>query len=92
MASRVSNIVLVLIVVFKVIMNVGLRRLSPPRGAGWEPRDFVRSLELRRVSKAAQFGALRCLGCGHYLPHKSHGTPPTMRKFETREGLARTKK
>ena len=39
-------------------MRSGLRRLSPPRGAGWEPGDFVRSLELRRVSKAAQFGAL----------------------------------
>jgi hypothetical protein len=63
-------------------MMLGLRRLSPPGGAGWEPRDFVRPLELS-VPKAAQFGALRCLGCGHYLPHKSHGTPPTMRKFET---------
>jgi hypothetical protein len=30
-----------------------LRRLSPPRGAGWEPRDFVQSLEIRRVSRAA---------------------------------------
>jgi hypothetical protein len=73
-------------------MIPGLRRLSPPRGAGWEPGDFVQSLELRRVFKAAQFGALRCLGCGYYLLHKSHGTPPTMRKFETREGLASTKK
>jgi hypothetical protein len=74
------------------IYTDGLRRLSSPRGAGWASRDFVRSLELRGVSKAAQFGALRCLGCGHYLPHKSHGTPPTMRKFETKEGLASTEK
>ena len=36
--------------------NTGLRRLSPPRGAGWEPGDTLRGV--RRAKKSHLVGAV----------------------------------
>jgi len=48
---------------------IGLRWLSPPRGAGWKPRGCP-PLGLRRVSLQAASGVVHRLPwTWHYLPH-----------------------
>src|ERR1700761_1471422 len=37
-------------------LSIGLRRLSPPRGAGWEPGDILRGI--RRAKKTHLVGAI----------------------------------
>jgi hypothetical protein len=61
-----------------------MRRLSPPRGAGWEPRDVRTYPQSQEESPGQRRGTLLPWIC-YYLPHKSHGTPSTRENRIERE-------